>query len=122
MNSELVLGGDYYVGDLVVGQEQRVGTIKIDGITYNRYVKIIDFGALPDNASKTVAHGITGVVGWLNCKVTATSNVSTAGITIAYSTNTAITCYCNSSYVYVDTMDNYSTRYTSSYAMLEYYK
>ena len=121
MNSELILGGDYYVGDLVVGQEQRVGTIKIGSTTYNRYVKIVDCGVVPDTTTKSVAHGITGIVGLLNYRLVAKST-SLAYLVVTYSTNTDITCYCTNTNIVIITTDNYSSLYTSSYAILEYYK
>ena len=55
--------------DIEVGKEYKVGTFTLNGVTYDRYLKIVDCGALPNNTSKNVAHGITfigiiGISGW----------------------------------------------------------
>ena len=42
----------------VVGEERLIGEFVWDGVTYDHYEKIVDFGALPNNSQKTVAHGI----------------------------------------------------------------
>lgn len=122
MNSELVLGGDYYVGDLVVGQEQRVGTIKINGTTYNRYVKIVDCGVLPNVDAKNVVHGITGVVGFLNIKGTAVSGTTTVTIPRVSVTNVSYTIdvYVTDTHIRLTTGFDYSS--FTALVTLEYYK
>lgn len=56
--------------DIEVGVEKRVGTITINGVTYDRYVKIVDCGALPNSAGAiqtvSVNHDINGIVGVLS--------------------------------------------------------
>lgn len=42
----------------VVGEERLIGEFIWDGVTYDHYEKIIDFGALPNSTQKTAAHGI----------------------------------------------------------------
>lgn len=50
------IGGGY--DNDVIGVEQQIGIITINGTTYTKYRKIVDFGALPDTGVKNVAHGI----------------------------------------------------------------
>lgn len=53
--------------NIEVGVEKRVGTITINGVTYDRYVKIIDCGALPNSTSITIPNStISGLVGIIN--------------------------------------------------------
>lgn len=65
--------------NIEVGVEKKVGTITINGVTYDRYVKIIDCGQLPNSvgAIQTVAvnHGINGIVGVLSLSGTVYSSL-----------------------------------------------
>ena len=58
------IGGGY--DNIVVGTEQQIGIINIDGTTYTLYRKVIDFGALPNNTLKQKAHGISSCIGVLD--------------------------------------------------------
>ena len=50
----------YYIGThIVIGEERWIGTWKENGVTYDLFEKIVDVGALPNNTSKQVEHGIT---------------------------------------------------------------
>lgn len=47
-----------------VGEEVLIGTWKQNSVVYDLYRKVIDFGALPNATTKSVAHGISNL---LNC-------------------------------------------------------
>lgn len=54
-----VQGGNTTTGRrTVVGEERLIGEFVWDGVSYDHYEKIIDFGELPNNDQKAVAHGI----------------------------------------------------------------
>ena len=46
----------------VVGEEVLIGTWKENDVIYDLYRKVIDFGALPNSTTKSVAHGISGLL------------------------------------------------------------
>ena len=57
--------------DIEVGKEYKVGTFTLNGVTYDRYVKVVDCGQMPNNARITVPHGISNVIDFLSVKGTA---------------------------------------------------
>lgn len=115
--------GGGYSSDIEVGVEKVVGTITIDGTKYTRYVKVIDFGALPDSTTKSIAHGISSYVGILSIEGVSNRgdmsinipNISTASLT------DAIGIYIDPTNINVITGRNYST-YINTYITIEYYK
>ena len=114
---------DTIEGDIEVGVERLVGTFKIGGTVYNRYVKVVDCGALPNNNTKNVVHGITGVVGFLNVKGTATNGINTVTIprvSAITNTNYIIDIYATDTNIKLTTGYDYSS-YTAL-VTLEYYK
>lgn len=123
MTSELILGGDYYYGDLVVGEEHRVGTIKIGSTTYDRYVKVIDFGALPNATTKNVAHGITGFLGVISIKGTSQSNAGSIPVPHISSSNisNSLSITMSNTSISITAPIDYS-HYTQTFVTLEYYK
>ena len=67
--SEIILGGLPFGADIVVGEELEVGTFTINGVTYSRYIKVVDFGALPNNTTEQKTKdftyvGIINIGGW----------------------------------------------------------
>ena len=54
--------------NVVVGVERKIGTWTEDGVTYDLYEKIVDFGALPNNGQKQVEHGVTNKVKFVYTK------------------------------------------------------
>lgn len=55
-------------GDIEVGIERKVGTFTINGVTYDRYLKVIDIGTLPNNQTKRMAHDISNYVGFISVR------------------------------------------------------
>ena len=115
-------------GELIVGVEKEVGTFTDEhGVTHKRYVKIVDFGALPNNDIKNVNTGITGDCHMLSINGVAfsdnsgvilplprvNSNVTYAIDLYAYKTS-------NTSAIRLTTYTDLSS-YTA-YVTLEYYK
>ena len=45
-----------------VGEEVLIGTWKENNVVYDLFRKVVDFGTLPNNAEKTVQHGVTNIV------------------------------------------------------------
>ena len=53
---------------VVVDEEKLIGEWVEGGVTYDLYEKVVAFGALPNNASKAVAHGVSDKVRFVNTK------------------------------------------------------
>ena len=120
MNSEIIFGG-CVSGDITVGVEKEIGTITIGSTTYTRYIKIVDCGALPNVNAKNVAHGITGVVGFLNMKGTAVSGTTTVTIPrVSVTNNYTIDIYATDTNIRLTTGYDYSS--FTALVTLEYYK
>ena len=88
----------------------------------------MNFGLIPNTNVKTVAHGISGAVGFLSVSgVAFRSDGVCRPMPVAVLSNATsgtvqlINLYVNNTYVYVETNDNFST-FTSSYVTIEYYK
>lgn len=89
------------------------------------YRKVIEFGNLPNNTSKTVAHGISNLENFIKCDFIATRSSDKDTLFIPYvtfnSNNTGgIVFYINSVNVYVTTVTDRSAY--SGIIILEYTK
>lgn len=107
--------------DIELGKEYKIGTFTLNGVTHNRYFKIIDFGALPDTATKYVSSGIDSQISILSMGGVAWS--SSYYVTIPYiATNQARLVYAvQTNEVGIATTADYSG-YSDCYVTLEYYK
>jgi hypothetical protein len=87
--------------------------------------KVIDFGALPNNATKSVAHGIMITSGFSFTRIYATAtNPSTAFIPIPFASSTAgdiISLDVYATNVNITTASD-KTAFTITYVVLEYIK
>ena len=119
------MGLSLYEGDMEIGQEYKIGTVTISGTTYDRYVKTVKCDALPNNTSKSVAHGIT-YVGVLNMSgmVRRSSDNTAYGIPRTWGSGTPtyyVDLYMDSTYIYI--ADNYNlTAFDNTYVTIEYYR
>jgi hypothetical protein len=90
------------------------------------YRKVIDFGALPNAATKTVAHGLTvsATMIWVNMYGCATDPVALIGIPIPYASDTAsdnIELWVDNTNVNITTAADWRA-YSKCYIVLEYLK
>jgi len=88
------------------------------------YRKVIDFGALPNSAAKTEAHGISWTANTRFTRIYGVAtNPSTQSIPIPYvdpaALNNGIAVWVDTTNVNIKTAINYSS-YTSCYVVLEY--
>lgn len=108
--------------DLIeVGVEKAVGQIKIGNNVYTRYVKIVDFGALPNATSKTKAHGAT-FINMLGISGTASNGSGTEFPLPRISTNSTynVDMYISNANINITTATNLSAY--SALVCLEYYR
>ena len=110
-------------GDIYSEQERQVG-VWTDGKPL--YQKTVDCGALPNNTTKTVAHGISDVDRIVELKGTAYS--TTNGYTLPLEDidggagiNSAIRLYANVTNIYLDTKKDQST-YNKTLVTIQYTK
>ena len=99
--------------------EQATGKKWINGKTI--YRKVIDFGALPNNTSKTVAHNITNidvVISLYGCSV-ATNHIPIPYVDLVVANG--VKMYMSDVNVIVETNTNRSV-YTKTYIIVEYTK
>lgn len=54
--------------NIVVGTERKIGAWTEDGVTYDLYEKIVNFGELPNSDMKQVDHGVTNKVKFVYTK------------------------------------------------------
>lgn len=59
-----------------VGEEIKIGEWDEDGVVYNVYRKVVDFGELPNAGSKGVAHGIFDFTRFISARALATSSTN----------------------------------------------
>jgi hypothetical protein len=90
------------------------------------YRKVIDFGALPNAGTKTVAHGLTVTAStvWVEIRGCATDPIGLTGIEIPYASNTAndsIELWVDNTNVNITTTADWSA-YSKCYIVLEYLK
>ena len=107
--------------DIEVGKEYKVGTFTLNGVTYDRYFKIVDCGALPSSSTSiSVQHGIT-YTGILNTHGVA-MNASKYVLPLPYiTTSTTVVGY----YIISDSITLMSASDLSNYhgyITVEYYR
>jgi hypothetical protein len=103
------------------GTEQNMGYNWIDGKRV--YRKVVNFGALPDNTTKTVAHNITGLSYVVKVVGISYSSASGKYINVPYTEppSVAIGLWVTSTDVAILTAQALSS-YASTYIMIEYTK
>lgn len=94
-------------------------------VNRNGYRKVVDFGALPNTATKSVAHGITFDSNSTMTRIyaTATNPTTPSYIPIPYASTTGadIELWADGTNVNIRTNSNWST-YTRCYVVLEWLK
>ena len=110
-----VYGGDPVILDYSP-TEINTGTTWINGSTI--YKKTINFGALPNNTSKSVAHSISNLDKTIEMKGYAYNSTDSISCSLP---NNGIFLRADDTYVYITTVDNL-TSYTESYVTLYYTK
>ena len=97
-----------------------IGTITVGGTTYTKYRKVVDCGAMPNNTTKGVNHGITGLNTVLAMSMVA-KNSNGDQIVIPYVTTVVTTSvYVSTTQIKITTNADLSM-YTQTYATIEYY-
>ena len=113
--------------DIEVGKEYKVGTFTVDGVTYDRYVKIVDCGAMPSNTTKPVAHGITNILGVLSLEgvMIRSSGTGNTWYVLPFcdgiSLNDTIKVYVDPANINIEANTSWGSNYYV-YVTLEYYK
>lgn len=119
---------DITTGEIEVGVERLVGTFKINGTVYNRYVKVIDCGALPNGTvnRKTIPHGITGNFRILRFNVVSYSPGNNIGVMFPIVARAVTPIICQSliygSDIEINGNGTDMSTYTQTFATIEYYK
>lgn len=110
--------------DIEVGKEYKVGTFTLNGVTYDRYVKIVDCGAGPNNETKPTPHGITGIVGVLGLsgigKATNTDVYNPIPLVTTTGIGDLIRLFVNSTNISLRSSQDWST--LNILVTIEYYK
>ena len=105
-------GGNYSTSEV------DTGFTWVDGKTI--YKKTVNFGSLPNNTTKTTAHGITGVSVFIS--VTGIATNGSAYFSLPYSDNSGVVATgVSGSNVFVQTVTD-RTAYTTCYITLYYTK
>ena len=112
INAEITETNSYSYDEKVIGTW-------VDGKPL--YRKIINFGALPNNALKQVAHNITKLGRVVLLSGFAESSQNLGGITLPHATSQPIALYCDSTTVDVLTTNNKSD-YNQAFIVIEYTK
>lgn len=99
-------------------EEKVVGTW-IDGKPI--YKKVISFGALPNDSTKSIVHNILNLKRIVKLEGFAGSNQNLGGITLPHATLTPVALYADSSTVSVKT-NNDATAYIETYIYVYYTK
>lgn len=112
-------------GDFVVGVEQKVGTITIDGVTYERFFKIVDLGSTQQNVQKVIPES-TNLVGWLSVEGTVSKYVASGTYDVGgWNVNIVINTASSFGFIYA-TEDNIIVKTHVNcekvFALLEYYR
>ena len=85
------------------------------------YRKVISFGALPNDTTKSVAHNISNLKRIIKLEGFAGSSQNLGGITLPHATSTPIALYADNTNVNVKT-NNDATAYTEAYVYVYYTK
>ena len=99
-------------------------TEKVIGTWINNkplYQKVIDFGALPNNANKQVAHNINNLEQIIKFSGFAGSSINAGGIPIPHPTSSPVYGFVDDTYVNITTTSD-RTAYTRTVVILEYTK
>lgn len=117
---------DMMMGDIVIGTPEPIGLVTINNTTYTKYKCIVDFGALPSDATygeKTVATGIVGNIRLLSMKGICYSSTISVSLTIPFVNEQQKVL--SMSFVHstnsIKIVANYVNSYNSCYVELEYY-
>ena len=102
----------YSTNELVIGKW-------IDGKPL--YRKVISFGALPNNSTKSVAHNISNLKRIVKLEGFAGSSQSLGGITLPHATATPTALYADTTNINVKTTSD-ATAYTETYIYIYYTK
>lgn len=117
---EFINGQKFFPNPLLANQNIRTNTVR------DVFRKIINFGALPNNATKTVAHDLTPQTSWTFTRIYGAAS-DTAGkvyIPLPYSVatlNENIELWVDATNVSIKTAVDFSA-YTITYIVLEYLK
>lgn len=85
------------------------------------YRKVVSFGALPNNTTKSLAHNISNLKRVVKLEGFAGSNQNLGGITLPHATSTPIALFADNINVNVKT-NNDATAYTEAYIYIYYTK
>lgn len=85
------------------------------------YRKVISFGALPNNSTKSVAHSISNLKRIVKLEGFAGSSQNLGGITLPHATSTPIALFADNTNVNIKTNNN-ATAYTEAYVYVYYTK
>lgn len=85
------------------------------------YRKVISFGALPNNTTKSVTHNISNLKRVVKLEGFAGSSQNLGGITLPHATSTPIALFADNTNVNVKT-NNDATAYTEAYIYIYYTK
>lgn len=102
----------YSTNELVIGKW-------IDGKPL--YRKVLSFGALPNNSTKSVAHNVSNLKRIVKLEGFAGSSQNLGGITLPHATATPIALYADTTNVNVKTSSD-ATAYTKTYIYIYYTK
>lgn len=114
--TSVIASPDKPQGDRYSLSERLTGKYWIDGRPI--YRKVVNFGALPNNTTKSVAHGITGMLQLVDLMILAAEGSNYAPIPWA-SVSQPIQTNVNGTGVAIVTTSNLTT-FTRTYAILEY--
>ena len=85
------------------------------------YRKVISFGALPNNTTKSMAHNISNLKRVVKLEGFAGSSQNLGGITLPHATSTPVALFADNTNVNVKT-NNDATAYTEAYIYIYYTK
>ena len=109
----------------VIGVEQQIGIITINGTTYTKYRQFVDFGALLNATDKFVNHGIslTSINQILKIDAIAWGSGTAVSLPFVSSANPDNVINIYSTLTYIDVRPSFdATAFTSCYVTIEYYR
>lgn len=110
---------DYINNKLSYSTTEKVVGEWIDGKPL--YKKVVDFGALPNNTTKSVAHNISNLKRAVKLEGFAGSSQNSGGITLPHATSSPVALYIDNTNVNVLTTNDKSA-YTETYIYIYYTK
>ena len=114
---------DITTGEIEVGVERLVGTFKVSGVVYNRYVKVVDYGVLPNATNKSVPHNISGITSceqFIGFKMTVRNSTEAYNMSDIPTTSSPWRLFVTPSNIIIQVTGNWSAY--NGLATLEYYK